>query len=151
MTLVPLRKNRDFVLLQVGQTLSTIGSESVGIAYPLLVLAVTGSPAQAGVVGFARIVPWALFGFAAGVVADRLNRKRVMIVSDLIRIVAVLTLVVALAAGHTSVVRRSRSSRSSRARCTCSSTSPSSARCARSFPADSSPRRRQPSRRAIRR
>jgi MFS family permease len=104
-TLVPLRKNRDFVLLQVGQTLSTIGSESVGIAYPLLVLAVTGSPAQAGVVGFARIVPWALFGFPAGVIADRLNRKRVMIVSDLIRIVAVLTLVVALAAGHTSVVQ----------------------------------------------
>ena len=105
MTLVPLRKNRDFVLLQVGQTLSTIGSESVGIAYPLLVLAVTGSPAEAGVVGFARIVPWALFGFAAGVIADRLNRKRVMIVSDLVRIVAVLTLVVALAAGHTSVVQ----------------------------------------------
>lgn len=104
MTLVPLRKNRDFVLLQVGQTLSTIGSESVGIAYPLLVLAVTGSPAQAGVVGFARIVPWALFGFPAGVVADRLNRKRVMIASDLVRIVAVLVLVVALAAGHTSVV-----------------------------------------------
>ncbi|HWX08551.1 MAG TPA: MFS transporter, partial [Gaiellaceae bacterium] len=102
MTLVPLRKNRDFVLLQVGQTLSTIGSESVGIAYPLLVLAVTGSPAQAGVVGFARIVPWALFGFGAGVIADRLNRKRVMIVSDLIRIVAVLALVVALAAGYTS-------------------------------------------------
>ena len=105
MTLVPLRKNRDFVLLQVGQTLSTIGSESVGIAYPLLVLALTGSPAQAGIVGFARIVPWALFGFAAGVIADRLNRKRVMIVSDLIRIVAVLTLVVALAVGHTSVVQ----------------------------------------------
>jgi MFS family permease len=104
-TLVPLRKNRDFVLLQVGQTLSTIGSESVGIAYPLLVLAVTGSPVQAGIVGFARIVPWALFGFAAGVIADRLNRKRVMIVSDLIRIVAVLTLVVALAVGHTSVVQ----------------------------------------------
>ena len=73
MTLVPLRRNRDFVLLQVGQTLSTIGSEATAIAYPLLVLAVTHSPAKAGIVGFARIVPWALFGFAAGVVADRLT------------------------------------------------------------------------------
>ena len=42
---VPLRKNRDFVLLQVGQTLSTIGSEATALAYPLLVLAATGSPA----------------------------------------------------------------------------------------------------------
>ncbi|HEX7527208.1 MAG TPA: MFS transporter, partial [Gaiellaceae bacterium] len=97
MTLLPLRKNRDFVLLQVGQTLSTIGTEATALAYPLLVLAVTGSPAQAGIVGFARIVPWALFGFAAGVVADRLNRKRVMIVCDVTRIFAVLSLVVMLA------------------------------------------------------
>ncbi len=103
MTLVPLRKNRDFVLLQVGQTLSTIGSEATALAYPLLVLAVTGSPAQAGVVGFARIVPWALFGFVAGVVADRLNRKRVMIVCDVVRILAVLSLVVTLAMGRATV------------------------------------------------
>jgi MFS family permease len=85
-SLVPLRKNRDFVLLQVGQTLSTIGSESTGIAYPLLVLAVTHSPVQAGVVGFARVVPWALFGVIAGAAVDRLHRKRMMIVSDIVRV-----------------------------------------------------------------
>jgi MFS family permease len=94
---LPLRRNRDFVLLQTGQTLSTIGSESTAIAYPLLVLAVTHSPAQAGVVGFARIVPWALFGFLAGVAADRFNRKRLMIVADVVRAVAVLSIVLALA------------------------------------------------------
>ncbi len=105
MTLVPLRKNRDFVLLQVGQTLSTIGSEATALAYPLLVLAVTGSPAQAGVVGFARIVPWALFGVVAGGVADRVNRKHVMIVADVVRIVAVLSLVVTLALHRASVVQ----------------------------------------------
>jgi MFS family permease len=104
-TLVPLRKNRDFVLLQVGQTLSTIGSEATALAYPLLVLAVTGSPAQAGIVGFARIVPWALFGFTAGVVADRMNRKRVMIVCDVVRIAALLSLVVTLATGDASVAQ----------------------------------------------
>jgi MFS family permease len=97
LTLVPLRRNRDFVLLQTGQTLSTIGSEATAIAYPLLVLAVTHSPVQAGAVAFARIVPWALFGIAAGVVADRLNRKRIMVIADLVRIAAVGSLLAAFA------------------------------------------------------
>ncbi len=92
----PLRKNRDFVLLQVGQTLSTIGSESTGIAYPLLVLAVTHSPVEAGVVGFARVLPWALFGFLAGAAVDRFHRKRMMIVSDIVRVGAVTSIVVAI-------------------------------------------------------
>jgi len=96
---LPLRRNRDFILLQVGQTLSTIGGESTGIAYPLLVLALTDSPAKAGLVGFARVLPWPLFGFVAGVLADRAHRRRVMITTDLVRIAAAASLVVALAAG----------------------------------------------------
>ncbi|HEY3584473.1 MAG TPA: MFS transporter, partial [Casimicrobiaceae bacterium] len=89
MSQLPLRHNRDFILLQVGQTLSTIGSQSTAIAYPLLVLALTHSPARAGIVGFAGVVPWAIFGLGAGVVADRARRKRVMIACDAVRIVAV--------------------------------------------------------------
>jgi hypothetical protein len=93
----PLRKNRDFVLLQAGQALSTAGTESTTIAYPLLVLAVTHSPAKAGIVGFARLLPYALFGLLAGVAADRWNRKTVMIASDAVRVLAVGSLVAALA------------------------------------------------------
>ena len=80
--------------------LSTIGSESTAIAYPLLVLAVTHSPARAGVVGFMRILPWALFGFAAGVAADRLPRKRVMITGDVVRALLMASLVTAIALGR---------------------------------------------------
>jgi len=96
---VPLRRNRDFVLLQFGQGLSTLGSTSTYVAYPLLVLALTHSPAKAGVVGFANVLPYALFALLAGVVADRVDRKRLMIAMDLIRAAAMASVVTALAAG----------------------------------------------------
>ncbi|GAA3684080.1 hypothetical protein GCM10022224_055890 [Nonomuraea antimicrobica] len=46
-----LWRNRDFMLLRIGQVCSTIGARATTLAYPLLVLAVTGSPLAAGVVG----------------------------------------------------------------------------------------------------
>ncbi|HEY2543086.1 MAG TPA: MFS transporter [Gaiellaceae bacterium] len=101
----PLRRNRDFILLQSGQVLSTIGSESTAIAYPLLVLAITHSPAKAGIVGFARILPWAVFGFAAGVAVDRLPRKAMMLTSDVVRAAAMASIVVAIAVGHITFVQ----------------------------------------------
>jgi hypothetical protein len=92
MTAVPLRRNRDFLLLQSGQLLSDAGTQSTSIAYPLLVLALTHSAAQAGVVSFARALPFALFAIPAGVAADRWNRRRLMIAADGVRVVAVAVL-----------------------------------------------------------
>lgn len=103
MSIVPLRRNRDFVLLQLGQLLSAAGSESTTIAYPLLVLAVSHSPAQAGLVAFARILPFAVFGLAAGLAADRWSRRRLMIAADGIRAVALGGLAGALLAGRGAV------------------------------------------------
>src|SRR5207245_1231783 len=80
-------------LLQAGQLRSSIGTESTTIAYPLLVLALTHSPAKVGVVTFARLVPYPLFGVLTGVAADRWNRRRLMIVADGIRVLAVASLV----------------------------------------------------------
>src|SRR6478735_2155289 len=85
MSTVPLWRNRDFVLLETGRLLSTIGTASTSIAYPLLVLAVTHSPAKAGLVSFARLLPAALFGLFAGIAADRWNRKHIMIAADAVR------------------------------------------------------------------
>jgi MFS family permease len=90
--MVPLRQNRDFVLLQAGRLLSTAGTQFTTIAYPLLVLAVTHSPAKAGIVTFARVMPQAAFGLLAGVAADRWNRKRLMIGADFVRAVAIASL-----------------------------------------------------------
>ena len=96
MSEVPLRRNRDFVLLQAGQLLSSAGTQSTSIAYPLLVLAFTHSPSQAGIVGFAAFLPVALFSLLAGVVADRWNRKRVMLAAYAVQAVAVGALAAAI-------------------------------------------------------
>jgi predicted MFS family arabinose efflux permease len=86
---VPLRRNRDFMLLQSGRLLSSAGTASSQIAYPLLVLALTHSPAKAGIVAFARLVPSAVLSLPAGLAADHFNRKRLMIGADAVRALAI--------------------------------------------------------------
>jgi MFS family permease len=90
------------VLLQAGQLLSTLGNQSSLVAYPLLVLALTHSPAKAGLVAFAGILPYPLFVLPAGLIADRWDRKRVMVVSDLVRGAALAVLAVTIALGDAS-------------------------------------------------
>jgi MFS family permease len=97
---VPLRRNRDFVLLQSGQLLSNVGTQVTQIAYPLLVLALTHSPAKAGIVAFARAFPLWLFALPAGLAADRVSRKRLMIASDVVRTATVTALGVAVLVHH---------------------------------------------------
>ncbi len=80
-----------------GQVVSTIGTRVTSVAYPLLVLAETHSPAKAGVVGFAQTLPYMLFYLPAGALVDRWDRKRTMIVADAVRTLALASLAVALA------------------------------------------------------
>ena len=63
-------------------------------------LAVTGSPAKAGIVEFASAAPILVLTLPAGALIDRWNRKRLMIVCDAIRAVAYASLVVAIVSGH---------------------------------------------------
>ena len=92
-----LRRNRDFLLLQAGQLLSSVGSSFSSVAYPLLVLSLTHSAPQAGLAAFARLLPSPLLGLLAGVAADRWDRRRIMLAADAGRVLAlaVLTAVVA--------------------------------------------------------
>jgi MFS family permease len=96
---VPLRRNRDFVLLQAGQLLSNAGTQSTQIAYPLLVLALTHSPARAGIVAFARALPLWLFALPGGLAADHFRRKGLMIAADAVRAAALAALGVVILLG----------------------------------------------------
>lgn len=96
----PLRRNRDFLLLWVGAAASNLGSNASAVAYPLLVLALTGSPVDAGLTGFVSMLPQLLFPIPAGAFVDRLNRKTLMIWCDILRGLALGSIVVALMIGR---------------------------------------------------
>jgi predicted MFS family arabinose efflux permease len=92
----PLLQHRDYMLLWSGEILSELGSQSSAVAYPLLILALTGSAAKAGVVGLAKWLPLAVFAIPAGALADRIDRKRLMIGCDAVRMVGAASIVVML-------------------------------------------------------
>ncbi|MFD8749897.1 MFS transporter [Kitasatospora sp. NPDC059577] len=93
----PLHRNRDFVLLWSGSALSMLGSTAATVAYPLLVLALTGSAADAGFAGFTALLPLLLFPVPAGALVDRVDRKRLMIWCDAVRGAGAVSIVLALA------------------------------------------------------
>jgi len=101
---IPLWRNRDYMLLWSGQIVSSVGTRVSQLAFPLLVLALTHSPAQAGLIAALRGLPYALFILPAGAMVDRWNRKRVMILCDAGRAVALGSIPVALLLGHLTII-----------------------------------------------
>ena len=91
-----LLHNRDFMLLWGGQVVSTLGSMASHVIFPLLILALTDSPAAAGIAGALRFVPYLVLSLPVGALIDRWDRKRVMVVSDLGRALAVGSIPVAM-------------------------------------------------------
>lgn len=85
-----LRTNRDFRLVWSGQVVSQLGDWFNTIALYTLVLDLTGSGRALGLVLVARFLPSVFIGPLSGVIADRFNRRRIMIVSDLLRALVVL-------------------------------------------------------------
>jgi MFS family permease len=83
-------------LLVSGQAVSSVGSQVSLAAFPLLVLALTNSPAQAGLMTALRGLPFALFCLPAGALIDRWDRKRVMILCDIGRAIALGSIPVAV-------------------------------------------------------
>ena len=102
---VPLWRNRDFLLLVSGQAVSSTGSQISLVAFPLLMLALTNSPALAVLMTALRGLPFALLCLPVGALVDRWDRKRVMILSDAGRAIALGSIPVALALGYITYVQ----------------------------------------------
>ncbi|MDQ3665649.1 MAG: MFS transporter [Acidobacteriota bacterium] len=85
-----LRNNHAFRQLWLGQVVSQMGDWFNTIAIYTIILDLTGSGRDVGLMLVARFLPSFVFGPLSGVLADRFSRRSIMIVSDLLRAVVVL-------------------------------------------------------------
>jgi predicted MFS family arabinose efflux permease len=98
-----LLRNRDYLLLLSGQVISSVGTQASQLAFPLLILALTKSPAQAGLAGALRVLPYIIFSLPAGALVDRWDRKRVMILCNIGRGLCLVSIPIALYFGRLTV------------------------------------------------
>ncbi|AUG75701.1 MFS transporter [Kitasatospora sp. MMS16-BH015] len=101
--LVPLRRNWRFQVLWGGAASSMLGARIADTAYPLMLLAMTGSATVAGAFSTAQLATTVVLGVHGGVVADRRNRRHILMAADGFRFCVTLSVVTALALGHLTV------------------------------------------------
>jgi len=103
--IAPLWRNGDFLLLWGGQTVSALGGGISSLSLPLLALAITHSPAQAGFVGALRLLLYVALTLPAGALVDRWDRKRVMVLCNAGLGLGVGSIPLALALGRLTVAQ----------------------------------------------
>ncbi len=91
----PLRRNKAFQILWAGSAAATLGISVADVAYPLTILGVTGSPADAGLFAAAQAAGMIAAGLPAGQLADRKSPRWILIVTESCR--ALITGVIAAA------------------------------------------------------
>ncbi len=96
-------RNRSFRLFFAGQAFGYVGDGLRLIAIPLLVYHLTGSALSVGVTYALELGPFALFGLVGGSLADRLDRKSLMIGCDIVRFAVMALFAVAYARGSLSL------------------------------------------------
>jgi len=84
LNLSPLRKHRDYRLLYTGQLVSMFGSMITYVAVPYQVFELTHSSFTVGMLGAAQLVPLLVFALLGGSYADAMDRRRLLIVSEII-------------------------------------------------------------------
>ena len=97
---VPLRRNRNFLLLISGQVVSSIGDQVQNFALLLLLVSTAGHTGQVGLVLGLNTASFLVFGLFAGALADRLDRRRTMICCEIGRALATGGVAAALGLGE---------------------------------------------------
>ncbi|WP_441247482.1 MFS transporter [Kitasatospora sp. McL0602] len=101
---VPLRRNWRFQVLWSGSAASMLGARVADTAYPLMLLAMTGSSTVAGAFSALQLAATVVFGIHGGAVADRHNRRHVLMLADGFRCLVTVSVLIALATHHLTVL-----------------------------------------------
>ena len=101
--ITPLRKYSDYRLLYIGQMISYLGTMVSYMAVPYQVYELTHSTALVGALGIAQLVPVLIFGILGGTYADRINRRKLLLRSELIMALLVLLFLLNSLLPHPSV------------------------------------------------
>ena len=96
-----LRSNRNYRFTWIGQVVSEVGDNYNNVAVFALAMANTGSGLVVAGILIARAIPMMLAGPLAGVLLDRMDRRKIMIASDLVRAVIAIAFVFGIPAGRT--------------------------------------------------
>lgn len=88
----PIRRHRDFRLRTIAASVSAFGAFFTMIAVPIQIKELTGSTVAVGLVGAVEFVPIVLIGLLGGAVADRFDRRRVVIAAELAALACTSTL-----------------------------------------------------------
>lgn len=102
--LKPLLRYRDYRFLFFGQTVSFLGSMVSYVAIPYQVYELTQSTFLVGLLGMVQLGPVLVFGLLGGSTADRLDRRKLLIVSEIIMCVAALLLALNAWIGQPNVI-----------------------------------------------
>jgi MFS family permease len=102
-SVIESQTRNDFWKFWTGQTISTLGSSFTSFALPLLIFHLTGSSLNLALTVTATVLPYLLFGLVIGAWVDRVNRKRLMVVTDLTRALVIASIPLASVEGLLSV------------------------------------------------
>ena len=78
----PLRRDRDFRLLWIGQVVSGLGRQVTTIVLPYQLYVLTGTPLAIGALALVQVVPIMAFALGGGVVADAVDRRRLLLLTQ---------------------------------------------------------------------
>jgi MFS family permease len=82
--LTPLRASRDFRLLFAGNSVSYLGRQLTVVAIPFQVFTITDSSLAVGMIGLVTLVPLVVLSLAGGAIADAVDRRKLLIVTQLL-------------------------------------------------------------------
>jgi MFS family permease len=95
-----LRQSRPFRLILIGQTVSTVGRQITLVAVPYQVFTLTRSPLDVGLLGLAQVVPLVAVSILGGTLPDRMDRRRLLLITQSLQAVTSLLLLAGAIGGH---------------------------------------------------